>query len=262
MNYPDRHHPVFMLQDALKDIDINAQFAKDERTFDCWGMIFPNFGNRVLVWLIDNRWPHESAKEDPAAKELLSAGALVCHAQKPDCERVGGHWLPLAASPGFDPMPIAKTADCAMVGYVRDEARASLLADIGAKFTLNFAQGVFGKQATETYCSALCGVNIVTRYGDEHAYDSWNMRAPEIMACGVPLITEFQPYLSDLGLIPGYNVLYYRTRQDLIDCIGFVVGSPEYAADIGKAGRALIVDRHTYHHRALRVKQWLESPQS
>lgn len=257
MSYPDRHHPVFMLQDELIAMGIDARFAKDERTLDCWGLVFPDHDNRVFVWLIDNRLPHESVKEDPAAKDLLKRGAIVAHAQRPDMERVGGHWLPLAASPGFDPVVTVKTSDCAMVGYIRDEGRARVLADIGKHFRLNLAQGVFGVRAVETYCSALCGVNIPSHFGTEYAYDSWNMRAPEIMACGVPLLTQYQPYLIDLGIIPGHNALCWTTVNDLLECLRVVVSHPESASAIGREGRKLVQDRHTYKHRAMRVKQWL-----
>lgn len=254
-HYPDRHHPVFFLIDALAAIGVRADFAKDERTLGCWGMVFPDVGNRVLVWLIDNRWAHEAVKEDPAAKALLAMGALVCHAQKTDMERVGGHWLPLAASPGFEPVKVAKTADCAMVGYVRDEGRARLLADLGKKFTLNLAQGVFGKQAVETYCGAHVGINIPTRYGDPAAYDSWNMRAPEIMACGIPLVTEYQPYLSELGLMDLDTYVSYGKGRTIIEAVQLALTHPE----IGAEGLKLIQEEHTYRHRAEQVKQWLSA---
>lgn len=252
--YPDKHHPVYFLQDALAAIGIQADFAKDARTFGCWGLVFPDFDNRVMVWLIDNRWEHEAKKEDPAARALLDLGAIVAHAQKRDMERVGGLYLPLAASPGFEPMNVAKTADCAMVGYVRDEGRARLLADIGAKFTLNLAQNVFGKQATETYCSAHCGINIPTRYGDPAAYDI-AMRPFEIAACGVPLVTNDLPELEELGFEDGETCIAYGENRSIIEAVYIALDNPH----IGFNGRQLILERHTYRHRAEQVKLWLSA---
>ncbi len=254
-NYPDRHHPIFFLQDSLKVIGIRADFAKDERTLGCWGMVFPDFNNRVMVWLIDNRWVHESVKEDPAARELLARGAIVAHAQKPDMERVGGSWLPLAASPGFHPVNVGKTSDCCMVGYVRDEGRARLLADVGKHYSLSLNQGLFGKQAVEAYCGAKCGINIPTRYGDPQAYDSWNMRSPEIMACGIPLVTEYQPYLSELGLMDLDTYVSYGKGRTITEAIALALAHPE----IGPEGLKLIQEEHTYAHRAETVKQWLSA---
>ena len=55
--YPDKWHPVYFLVDALAAIGIRADFARDERTLNCWGMVFPDFDDRVMIWLIDNRIP-------------------------------------------------------------------------------------------------------------------------------------------------------------------------------------------------------------
>lgn len=258
-HYPDRWHVCYFLSDALTAIGVRNDVIRDERTLNCWGFVFPDFDNRVMVWLIDNRLPNEQIKEDPAAKDLLARGAIVAHAQKPDMNRVGGVWLPIAASPGFYPVDMVKTATAAFVGYIQDEGRARLLSDIGARHTLTLAQNVFGKRAVETYCSALCGVNIVSHYGQPFAIDSANMRLFEVMACGVPLVTEFQSYLNDLGLIPGHNVLLYRDNNSLIECLDFVVKNPEYAVEVGDAGRQLILDRHLYSHRAETVKSWLSA---
>lgn len=259
--YPPRHHPVFFLIDALNKLGIRADFAKDERTLDCWGMVFPDFDNRVMVYLIDNRLPHEAAKEDPAAKELLNRGALVCHAQRPDAERVGGHWLPLAASPGFEPVSVAKTSDVAFVGYIRDEGRARLLADVGHQFKLSVNQGLFGTQAVEAYNAAKVGLNIPSHYGQSCCYDI-NMRVFEIAACGVPLVTNDLPELRELGFLPGVTCsMYGKTDKDQMNFKFHVNGAIRYAMihhpEIGEAGLQLIRDRHTYKHRAEQVERWL-----
>jgi hypothetical protein len=251
-HYPDRHHPVYFLLDALAALGVTAEFAKDDRTLGCWGMVFPEHENRVLVWLIDNRLPHERAKEDPAAKALLAQGAIVAHAQKPDMERVGGRWLPLAASPGFYPGNWTKSSDVAFVGYVRDEGRARLLSDVGAKFTLSLNQGVFGKQATEAYCGARVGLNVPSHYGTGVDYDI-NMRVFEIAACAAPLVTNDLPELVDLGFIDGKTCITYGAHRSIIDAVQYALDHRE----IGLAGRNLILDRHTYAHRAEQVQRWL-----
>jgi hypothetical protein len=267
VNYPDHHHPVYFLISALQAIGIRADFARDDRTAGCWGMVFPDFDNRVLIWLIDNRIPHEQAKEDPAARYLLDNGnAIVCHAQKPDADRVGGHWLPLAASPGFEPVKVAKTSDVAFVGYVRDDGRARLLADVGVKFKLSVNQGVFGKQANESYCSAKVGLNIVSHVGHPYAYDSWNMRSPEIMACGIPLVLEYQQYLPFIGVIDPVNCATYDLPGSLFERAGLEINplfeAIQFAIDhpyLGEAGYELAQKKHTYAHRARQVEQWLTS---
>lgn len=252
-HYPDRHHPVFFLLDALNVIGIKAEFAKDERTLGCWGMVFPDFDHRVLVWLIDNRLPHEAAKEDPAARSLLELGALVCHAQKSDMERVGGRWLPLAASPGFEPMPVAKTYDCCFIGYIRDAGRCNALADIGARFRLDVQQGVFGDVAVEAYCCSKCGVNIPSHYGTGYDYDI-NMRCMEIPACGVPMVSKWLPEMEEVGFIDGVNYVSYGNGRSILEAAQFAIENPE----IGERGLQTVTDQHLYKHRAEQVIKWLQ----
>lgn len=255
VDYPPRHHPVFFLQDALADLAVPTTFARDERTEGCWGLVFPN--GRIMVWLIDNRWPHEREKEDPAAARLLERGALVAHAQKPDYARVGGRWLPLAATPGYEYLPRPKTHDVAFVGVVRDAQRSTILTDVGAYARLYVGENVFGGDAVNAYRSAVLGLNVVTNYGHPDAYDSANMRLYEVMATGTPVLTPYQPYLHDLGLQSGYNCFTYHNANELVPLVKGIVSDPRLAEIVGMRGARLIQERHTYAHRARQVIKWL-----
>lgn len=253
--YPDRHHPVFFLVDALNALGAKAEFARDERTEGAWGMIV---NGRTVVWFIDNRWPHERAKEDPAAERLFAKGALVCCAQKRDAERIGGKWLPLAATPGYEPLQSEKTSDVAFVGYVRDAARSTILTDVAAHHTLALGQKVFGKQAVELYASARIGLNVPTNYYDPNAYDI-NMRVFEVPATGTPLLTNALPELEALGFIDGKTCLTYESPDDLLSKLDFALSDPfDILKLIGERGFALVRARHTYRHRARQVLQWLQ----
>jgi hypothetical protein len=255
MHYPDRHHPVFFLQDALLAKGADAVFARDAQTEGCWGLIV---NGKPMVWLIDNRWPHERQHEDPAAARLLERGAIVCCAQLRDAERVGGKWLPLAATPGYRlPEKIAPSLfDVAFVGYVRDMTRARILADVRSRYTVSLGQGIFGDEALRTYWSARCAVNIPTRYGDQNAYDV-PMRVMEVAATGVPLVTNTLQDLSLLGFQNGTHCLEYDSPETLLHCIQVLVSDREVARDMGLQAHALIEKRHTYAHRAEQVLEWL-----
>jgi len=255
MFYPERHHPVFMLQDALKTEGVFAEYHKDEITSNMWGL---TINAKVFVWLIDNRWAHEAAHEDPAARELIANGALVCCAQKPDAERIGAKWLPLAVTPGYTTLekPVKKIADCGFVGYVRDAGREQSLLDLAARFSTAFAQGAFGKEAVTTYWQSRLGINIPTRYGDVQAYDSANMRCFEILATGTPLVTPYEDYLLELGFVHGANSFFYRSPQDLLNVVHDALRNHDLEA-IGNEGAKLASEQHTYTHRAKQVMTWL-----
>lgn len=254
MNYPDRWHPCYFLENSLRELDAQAQVIRDERTEGCWGLLV---NGKVMVWFIDNRWDHEKAKEDPAAERLLSRGALVCHAQKPDMERVGGRWLPLAASPGFTYNELPKTHDCAFVGTVRDATRASVLTDVAAHVSLCVKEGVFGIEAVDAYQRASVGLNVVTNAFHPDAYDSANMRLFEIMATGTPLLTPYQPYLHELGVQCGINCYTYYDVSEIVPLVKSIVNDQRGAEIAGLKGARLIQERHLYSHRAKTVLEWL-----
>ncbi len=158
--YPDRHHPVFFLQDTLTALGVRAEYnERDERTEGCWGLIIEG---KPFIWLIDNRWPWERVNEDPAAAKLMERGALVCCAQKPDADRIGAKWLPLAVTPGYRPPldPTQKLYDVGFVGYIHDEQRLAILKELSRHFTACNTSGVFGDSAVRVYwhmIAPICG---------------------------------------------------------------------------------------------------------
>lgn len=255
MNYPDRHHPCYFLEDALTKLGATASVIRDETTLGCWGLLI---NGKRMVWLIDNRHPHEAATEDPAAAELLKRGVLVTCAQKPDAERVDGKWLPLAVTPGYrlPDKPVEKLYDVAFVGYVRDAGRQSVLAHVARHFKLNVHQGVFGDDAVSAYWSAKVGLNVPTGYGQADAYDSANMRCFEILATGTPLVTPYEPYLDELGITPYSHCMAYHSADEVIDFIHYLIQKDDETW--GEAGVRVIAKRHTYEHRAKQVLEWLK----
>ena len=256
-SYPDRHHPCYFLEDALRALGADAVVVRDGRTLGCWGLLV---NGHVMVYLIDNRHEHERVKEDPAAAELIKRGALVCHAQKPDALRVGGKWLPLAVSPDYrlPDKPVEKLYDVGFVGYVRDAGRQSVLANVARHFKLHVAQGVFGDAAVSVYWQSKVGLNVVTGYGQPDSYDSWNMRAPEILATGTVLITPYEDYLTELGLVSGENCFMYRDANELNLLIETGMKAWYFQRGIGQAGAKLAQEKHTYAARARQVLEWLE----
>ena len=253
--YPDRHHPIYFLQDALEAEGVASSFHRDDQSRGLWGL---EVNGRMLVWLIDIRWQHERDSHEDSVRQLMADGALVMAAQKPDADYFGCVWFPLAATPGYAPpqKPVTVLTDIAFVGYVRDKPREQGLLDLNARHSLSIAQGQFGDAAVSAYHQARLGVNIPTRYGDPQAYDSANMRCFEILATGTPLVTAHEDYLADLGIVHGNNAFLYHNRAHLASVVAQALQRDDLE-EIGQAGIALVQRRHMYTHRAAQVIAWL-----
>ncbi len=250
-HYPDNHHPCYFLADSLCALGVDAQVVRNDETLNCWGL---KVDGKVMVWLIDNRWPHERVHEDPAALELIKRGVLVTCAQLPDADRVGAKWLPLAITPGYRFEPRAKVFDVGFVGYVRDNNRAEMLRLVASRYTTAFSQGCFGDSAVSDYWQSKVGLNVPTDYGNPLAYDI-NMRVFEILATGAVLVTNWLPTLGlpELGLFAGEHYIGYTNPDTLLEVMPFALEHPE----IGVAGMNLALARHTYTDRAKQVMKWL-----
>lgn len=256
--YPEGHHPVFFLISALRELGADVEFVKNDSTLNCWGA---KINDKLFVYLIDNRLLGERVKEDPAAIELQKRGVLVCHAQKQDMERVGGKWLPLAATPGYrtPPKPVEKLYDVCFVGYVRDHGRQAVLAHVARHYKLCVMQGVFGDEAVSLYWQSKVALNVPTNYGALDAYDSANMRLFEAMATGTPVCTSYEPYLKELGIEDRKpEVVLYTSPDYIIDGIAKRLEHPEALTTAGLNNAKLVQDRHTYAHRAKQVLEWLK----
>ena len=254
--YPEGHHPVFFLINALKALGAEAIFVRDERTLNCWGM---EVNGKLFVWLVDNRLDHEKLHEDPAAAELMRRGVVVASAQRPDAERTGTRWLPLAASPGYRPpdKPVEKLFDISFTGYIRDEGRAQALGHLARHFSVSISQGVFGDSAVSNYWQGRVGFNISMGLPGPTAYDV-PMRVTEVMATGTPLVTNYLPELDMMGIKGGSHCVTYSDLDEMIAVVRYMVDRPDEAREMGEYAAEEIAAHHTYRRRAEKVLSWLD----
>lgn len=256
--YPGGYHVVNFLGNALIEQGADVQYDDDRRL----GQEGLTVNGIPIVWFLDNRVPYNRERQDPACAELLRRGeCIVLHCQAEDALRCGGEWLPIAATPRFTPAtePSEKEWDCAFVGYLNDEYRAGVYQRLMPRFSLLHGKGVFYEDAASVYHMARIGVNVPALYGTEYDYDL-NMRCFEIPATRTPLVTNYNPALSDIGFRSGVNCLTYDNEKELHQCIQQLLDDPALAESIAQNGYELIQRRHTYYHRALwileRVGQW------
>lgn len=82
-----------------------------------------------------------------------------------------------------------------------------------------------------------------------------NMRVFEVMAMGVPLVTERQEDMPYFGFIENEHYLGFESTEELGDKIQWVKDNPVEAQMIAKNAYDLVLEEHTYRHRASQILQ-------
>lgn len=247
----------------------------------------PKFG----MWYIDSRRNSNSELRDPnddeTALRTLDGGGLVFQAQREDKFRLerytkGIHtrhiyWLPLAADPEIwdeRPIPDKREHRLAFVGNCYDTERLGILGrleEMGILFWPGIEKAIWEDGAT-VYRHANIGLNVPSWLGTPECYDV-NMRVFEIMSCGVPLITNHVADLEHLYIDDATHFMPYptptsRTHEgstvddvvnDIVAAVEWLEKRPESRERMGRYGRRLILERHTYVHRARSILHRFET---
>lgn len=169
---------------------------------------------------------------------------------KPDAEPIfkhhgiDAHWLPPCADPlldlkGIDVDPIY---DVGFIGSTNPEWHGrrvrvlSKLVDAGIEVQVESAMheeaALFNRR-----CRVLFNYSMT---------DDLNMRVPESMISGRPLVTDTLPGLGSFGK-PGAHYLSFSTDDEAIDQVQWALA--EQYNHVGANGRKMILERHTYRHR-------------
>ena len=258
--YPGGYHVCNFLGNALIELGADVQYD-DERRLGQEGL---TVNGVPIVWFLDNRVPYNRERQDPVCAELLKRGeCIVLHCQKEDMLRCGGGWMPIAATPRFAPALDTPTPDwdIAFVGFLNDEHRRNVVMNAAQKFSFLHGVGVFYEDAAAVYHQAKVGLNVPALYGTEFDYDL-NMRTLEIPASGIPMVTAYNPALSEIGFRSGVNCLTYDNERELHQCVQTLLDDPALASDIAQNGYQLIQNKHTYYHRAMQVLSMVEQWQT
>jgi hypothetical protein len=222
--------------------------------------------SRSTMWFIDSRHNNDPRRRQPDddtnALNLAAGGGWVFQAQREDWLRnrnLGvsrSSWLPLAADPDiWKPNgSVTKTADIGFGGNIWCEQRRELLERIKRQWRLSHFTGTPDVLA-KAYARCHIGFNVSGWYGTPVAYDI-NMRVFEIMACGLPLVTNRLSELDELGMVSDHHLLAYDSVEGALASIKLVLErGPDYRNTMGLNARHLILQRHTYRHR---IEQMLE----
>lgn len=74
------------------------------------------------------------------------------------------------------------------------------------------------------------------------------LRAMDIMGCGGFLLTNYQEDMLNF-FVPGEDYVYYESRTDLIDKIGYYLEHEDERKAIAESGHAKVKAQHTYEQR-------------
>lgn len=87
------------------------------------------------------------------------------------------------------------------------------------------------------------------------------MRMFEVTGMGRCLLTDWKPNI-EYFFKDGVEVLTYKTVEECIEKIQWIISNPEKALEIGKAGQARTLHDHTYYNRVKLVIIAIEECQS
>jgi hypothetical protein len=103
--------------------------------------------------------------------------------------------------------------------------------------------------------------SVFNVHGDIAGTEVANMRMYEVTGMGRCLLTDWKPnieyYFKD-----GEEVLTYKTVEESIKKIQWIITNPEKALEIGKAGQARTLRDHTYYNRVKVVISAIEECES
>jgi hypothetical protein len=80
------------------------------------------------------------------------------------------------------------------------------------------------------------------------------------MASGTPLVCHYVPGLEK-EFEEGRDLLWFRSPEECVDKVRWLLAHPQEAARIGKAGRAKVLAEHSWWNRIAMVLPWVEEIQ-
>src|ERR1700679_1858045 len=204
-------------------------------------------------WAIDTHLDFAWARQKAQGFDLVFA-AQRDGADQLRCAGVASAaWLPLACDLEIHGKhDVAKQYDVAFVGHVFPGPRAELLNLIRRKYPSSFIGQCYFEEMARTYSAARAVFNRSIK-------NDVNMRVFEALASGSLLVTN---ELSENGqgelFRDGVHLATYREAEDLLDKLVFYLGREGLREKIAVAGRAEVLEKHTYRHRMERVLQEVE----
>ncbi len=195
-------------------------------------------------------WAIDTHMDMPWAVQKASGFDLVFAAQRDGAEGLRRHgiasaaWLPLACDHEIHGRhEVPKEYDVAFVGNVFPGVRAELLALIRRRYSRSFIGQCYFEEMARAYSAARIAFNRSIK-------NDVNMRVFEALASGSMLLTND---LRDNGMAElfrdGVHLGTYGGPEDMLDKLAFYLERDALREKIAAAGRAEVLEKHTYCHR-------------
>ncbi len=94
--------------------------------------------------------------------------------------------------------------------------------------------------------------SVFNVHGNIANEEAANMRMYEVTGMGRCLLTDWKPNM-EFFFKDGEEVLTYKTVEECIEKIQWIIANPEKALEIGKAGQERTLRDHTYYNRVIVV---------
>ena len=166
-------------------------------------------------------------------------------------------WLPLGFEPSLHPsVELERIYDIGYVGSNNAQmhpARHRMLGALEKFFPKMWSGMATPQEMGKIYAQSKLVFN-------KSVNNDLNMRYFEAMGAGAVLITD--PILAN-GLedlfIEGEHFLSYKNEENLLQIIDGLLKEPERIQSLGRAARKVVIERHTYHIRAIEMIKILKS---
>ena len=157
------------------------------------------------------------------------------------------HWLPLACAPRHHrPVSANLLYDIVFVGttkYVVNEERIVRLKRLSEQFKVARQEDVGPEDMCRVYCSGRLSFN-------SSVAQDVNMRVFEVLAMGRPLLANRDAAANGLTDLFEEDIHFIGyDDSDLLTQARRGLDDPAWCAELGRAGRALVLEKHTYLHR-------------
>jgi tetratricopeptide (TPR) repeat protein/glycosyltransferase involved in cell wall biosynthesis/ubiquinone/menaquinone biosynthesis C-methylase UbiE len=161
------------------------------------------------------------------------------------------YWLPVGCDPEIHgKRDVAKIHEIGFAGTISDNhpRRSALLEKLRAKFDVH-AERVFLGDMAEMYSASKIVFNNAIRY-------DLNMRVFEALCSGTMLLTDDAEALREL-FEDGRHLVIYNDAE-IAEKADYYLKHEEKRERIAAAGRELVLQKHTYLHRAEEIIQRIE----